>query len=809
MSSTPSPSPTLGQFGRYQIIEEIGRGGFSIVYRAENTALKKTVAIKLLLPALFSDPESIERFIREARTAAGLTHENIVRVLDLDEDQSRLYMALEYLEGGDLRQWVETQGRPNFRQAAALVGDVAAALDYAHGKGIVHGDVKPGNILLTAGGRAKLSDFGVLRAVAQSGVTSADMTLGTPYYISPEVAEGGRPTPLSDQYALGIVAYELFTGKRPFEGDTPLAIYLKHMREQPILPGRLNPLVTPALEVAILRSLAKDPAQRWPSCGDFARALREAVAATETEQFNALVGKAQAALAAHDPAAARPVLQDALQIMPDDAGARELVKQIEQQEQAQRSYNEAAESLAAARGRAVALRQAASGQPDVEGLLGALAPPPPPGWKLFVNQWKLALTLALCLLVLGVFISMAAGIFASSSEEARATVMAQYGKPLPTITSTPTFTPLPTSTPTATFTPTKTATQTSTYTPTFTPTFTPSSTPTPTATPVGGSLGQIAFVSNRRDGNDDIYLVNLSNDFTLKNLTNDTAIDSLPTWSPDGSQIAFVSNEKGVYSISVLRKSSQMNGNVEEWEQAYPLQVKNNWWGISNISWSPDSEQLAYGQGRSIWTARADGSIPPELLIDKSWRVWICCIDWSPTGNEIVFQANQSYSWESQVWSYHQDDGFVNKISIGESPVETQLTWSSYGQGFPVWSPDGKKIIFLSSNQIQMINSDGSQRRNLSYYATDYVWSPDAQKIAFTYNDDIYVIDADGKNLINLTKDSPQTDKNPVWSPDGAMIAFVSYRDGNAEIYMMGVDGSNPTNITNNPADDLSPAWAP
>ncbi|MBL7164683.1 MAG: serine/threonine protein kinase, partial [Anaerolineales bacterium] len=224
---------SLGTLGRYKILEEIGRGGFSVVYKAENVALKKTVAIKMMLPALFHDPESIERFIHEARTVAGLKHAHITRVVDLDEDEGRLFMALEYLPGGDLHSWIETHGRPSFRQSAGIMYDIAEALDYAHGEGVVHGDVKPGNILLNEAGRAKLTDFGILRAVESSGVTSADMTRGTPYYVSPEGAEGGRPTPLSDQYALGVVAYELLTGQVPFGGDTPLSIYLKHVREEP------------------------------------------------------------------------------------------------------------------------------------------------------------------------------------------------------------------------------------------------------------------------------------------------------------------------------------------------------------------------------------------------------------------------------------------------------------------------------------------------------------------------------------------------------------------------------------------------
>ena len=470
---------SLGTLGRYKIIEEIGRGGFSIVYRAENVALKKIVAVKMMLPALFHSPENVEQFIKEAHTVAAMQHENIVRVVDLDQDEGRLFMAMEYLPGGDLHAWVKGQGQPAFSKAAQICADIASALDHAHQQGIIHGDVKPGNILLTQDGRAKLTDFGVLRAVESSGVTSADMTRGTPYYISPEQAEGQRASPQSDQYALGVVAYELLAGRLPFEGETPMAIYLKHIREKPPSLAEFNAIVTPELETVVNRTLAKDPQERYPTCEDFAQALRNAIAVTQEEQFQSLVAEAQAALDDHSLDVARARLGEALQIMPEEDQAKSLLSELERQEQAQRAYRDASESLSAAQRGATSLRHSHPQHSDPEGLLSQLAPPNPPAWKVLLKRWRGGFYLALGLFVFGLVLALGyTGYLEIGSQQGipkatqkKATLVAVVRSSTPTPTFTPTYTPTPTFTPTYTL----------TYTPT--PTFTSTFTPTPTLTP--------------------------------------------------------------------------------------------------------------------------------------------------------------------------------------------------------------------------------------------------------------------------------------------------------------------------------------
>lgn len=493
----------LGMLGKYQVIEEIGRGGFSVVYRAEHPKLKKTVAIKLMIPSLFADPESINRFIQEALTVAALKDEHITQVLDLAEEQGRLFMVMEYMPGGDLHTWLQKNGKLSFRHSVEIINSIAAALDYAHKQGIIHGDVKPGNILMTADGGAKLTDFGLLHAVESSGVTSADMTRGTPYYISPEQAEGQRATQLSDQYSLGVVAYELFANQVPFQGDTPLTIYVKHVHEAPPPSSLANPLITPALESALNRALEKDPTKRYPDCRSFAKTLREAVAATEAEQFETLIRKATEALSSHQPDAARPLIESALQIQPEDAKARALLEDLQTRDRVQRSYQGAVEALSSASLTAHELAALTNPPGDPDGLLPKLVPAPPPAWKklllerlpallpdnlrvIFLRwQWGLLLALSLCLL--GALIGLGDIAYTKNNfgpgELRRQTLVAvvRSSTPSPTSTYTPTAT--------STSTPTSTSTATSTKTSTPTKTSTSTSTSTPTAISMDGGWG--------------------------------------------------------------------------------------------------------------------------------------------------------------------------------------------------------------------------------------------------------------------------------------------------------------------------------
>jgi len=274
--------------GRYQIEGMLGRGGMAVVYRAHDPLFGRIVALKILAPHLGGAAQYTERFQREARAMARLQHPNILPVYDVGEQDGVAYLVMQCVEGGSLHDRLALQRRAGYVRVAemlAILEPVADALDYAHGCGIIHRDIKPHNILLTAGAYPYLTDFGLAKVIDQDGpgpaLTLANPLIGTPAYMSPEQAQGQPLDGRSDLYALGVILYELFTGRVPFlretATDTPLAVLLRHAGTPPPAPHTLNPAITPALEAVLLQALAKRPGERFPSGGALFAAVGEAL----------------------------------------------------------------------------------------------------------------------------------------------------------------------------------------------------------------------------------------------------------------------------------------------------------------------------------------------------------------------------------------------------------------------------------------------------------------------------------------------------------------------------------------------------
>jgi beta-lactam-binding protein with PASTA domain len=245
------------------------------VYCAEDTQLGRKVAVKLLYRRFAEDEEFVERFRREASSAAGLQHPNIVGVFDRGEWDGTYYIAMEYLKGQTLKQLVREHGAMPPDLAVDITIQVLRAAKFAHKRGVVHRDIKPHNVILDEEGRAKVTDFGIARAGA-SDMTETGSVMGTAQYLSPEQAQGQPVSPRSDLYSIGVMLYELLTGQVPFDAESPVTIALKHVSEDPVPPSQLNPAVSPALDAVVLRALEKEPANRFADADEFAAALLDA-----------------------------------------------------------------------------------------------------------------------------------------------------------------------------------------------------------------------------------------------------------------------------------------------------------------------------------------------------------------------------------------------------------------------------------------------------------------------------------------------------------------------------------------------------
>jgi serine/threonine-protein kinase len=278
----------IGQtVGKYQVVENLGRGGMAEVYKAYQETLDRYVAIKVMHSFLADESGFLGRFQREARAMAALNHPNIVGVYDFDVYEGMYYIVMEFVSGGTLKDRIEDlasqgEGMP-LEAATRVVVEVADALSYAHGRGMVHRDIKPGNIMLTEDGRAVLTDFGIAKILSGPTFTATGAMVGTPAYMSPEQGLGKPGDERSDLYALGVLYYQMATGRLPYDADTPLAVILKHVNEPVPVPTDLNDDIPEAIQAVIIKAMAKDPEERYQSANELIRDLQNAAAASDLD----------------------------------------------------------------------------------------------------------------------------------------------------------------------------------------------------------------------------------------------------------------------------------------------------------------------------------------------------------------------------------------------------------------------------------------------------------------------------------------------------------------------------------------------
>lgn len=263
--------------GRYEILEEVGKGGMANVYKARCHFLNRDVAVKVLKEELRDDKEFVHRFNTEAQAAARISNPHVVSIFDVGFEGGLYYIVMEFAEGNTLKEYIAEKKVLHWRQAADFAAQICEGLEAAHKKSVIHRDIKPQNIIMTKGNVLKITDFGIARATSQATTTTANSTIGTVHYLSPEQARGGYTNERTDIYSLGVVLYEMLTGRLPFDDNTAVAIAIKHIQEKPVLPRILNNNIPKSMEYIVMKALNKEQGLRYASAADFLDDLRAVI----------------------------------------------------------------------------------------------------------------------------------------------------------------------------------------------------------------------------------------------------------------------------------------------------------------------------------------------------------------------------------------------------------------------------------------------------------------------------------------------------------------------------------------------------
>ncbi|MCK6626399.1 MAG: protein kinase [Anaerolineae bacterium] len=664
--------PFIGaKLGSYEILEAIGEGGMARIYKGFHPELNRYTAIKVVNWGLQEDPEFTERFRREAQAIAILRHPNIVQIFDFGKHTSGYFMVMEFIDGSDLqvqlREYRDRQELLPKDRVIRVIRDVAAALDYAHSRGVIHRDVKPSNIMITREGQPILTDFGLVMLPTHKSQATIGNTFGTPHYVAPEQAiSSAAAVAASDIYSLGVILYEMITGQLPFDDDSPLSVALKHISDPPPAPTSVNPNLPADVEDVVLQALSKDPADRFATAGDMASALEMSWSSKGAAGRDR---KAPTMLPAGvPPAAVVPSIT-----LPTAAAVAPV---------------------------AIAAESSASEQARPRSRTSLL-----PGW------WPVAVGgVAVVLMGSWGFFSFfnassaqpaptpteVAVVFATEETEADsfpAVVPTDTPTPeLPTLTPTPpptatlapTNSPFPTDTPLPTATPTLEPTVTSTPSPTATPTLEPTATltpiptntlaPLPTATTIvttNGPLtleqlrGKILFKTDRA-GFVQIYRMDADG-------SNQLPFDNASLYAQLEADLPFSANKQ---EKMVVRGEGQLDLWRANLTTSQELRVTSTGKPEYDAAWSPVDNRIAYvseetGNG-DIYLLNLDGSAVERLTVntdnfDKHPT-------WSPDGAKIAFWSDMGFNKTRQIW-------------VIDLPTRTlrSLSDNPYNDWDPVW----------------------------------------------------------------------------------------------------------------------------
>jgi len=699
--------------GKYHIIELLGQGGMADVYKAYQPGLDRYVAMKVLHSFLAREEDFIGRFEREATAVAKLRHPNIVQVIDFDHEGDLYYMVMEFIDGPTLK--TELRERSRMRQpfdpkeAAPILIAIGNAVDYAHRRGMVHRDLKPANIMFTGEGQPVLTDFGIARIVGAKRYTVTGAVSGTPAYMSPEQGQGQSGDERSDIYSLGVILYEMVTGRVPFDADTPYAIIMKHINDPLPLPRQVYPQLSESVERVILKALSKNPDDRYQTASEMARALQQALVAPAIPIVSEVpappVAKPKEVRAAA-PVMTVPVAEKRrFPLVPLLAGGGLLLL-----------------VALAAIGGFFALKSSRRATPTIPAQ--ALATPVPSPTLEPTN----------------------------TPVPTDTPTPAPTDTPYPTYTLYPTYTPLPTDTPTPAPTPTPIViVVTPTPLPATPTSAAPEDTPTPVPAPPSGLRGQILFtvynefhnpstydlyianidgsdrrllyeqtrqpdfradgkaiVANGEGGGWDSLVVMNADGSNRHHITNHPE-DKQPNWSPDGIKVVHSSQQAGF--IRAGHDEPDWNIFIQDdalrQTEARAFQIGGQpvigryptWLPDGRIAWNGCQGWAGKPSACGLFASWEDGTGVTQLTTAGN----DLAVD--GYGNEIVFMCDQrDGNWEIYT---------ANNVGGGI----TRLTNNPAIDGLPTWSPDGKQIAFLSTRDgqwaIWVMNADGSSQRKL------------------------------------------------------------------------------------------------